>query len=69
MAMWSFKGRHGQQQRKRDLVKITNRSKTEKFESHMSMALKQIINIFYYNKVKSVEIWALGSIRNDKKMA
>ena len=69
MAMWSFKGRHGQQQRKRDLVKITNRSKTEKFESHMSMALKQIINIFYNNKVKSVEIWALGGIRNDKKMA
>ena len=33
------------------------------------MALKQIINIFYSNKVKSVEIWALGSIRNDKKMA
>ena len=35
----------------------------------MSMALKHIINIFYSSKVKSVEISALGSIREGEKMA
>lgn len=35
----------------------------------MSMALKHIINILYSNKVKSVEISALGSTREGEKMA